>query len=188
MDWHDRDFEHTSSSESRSVRPAPTTFSATVSPSRAVSGGLRPTKKAARLVGPGSGESASVWSIQMGKLLEPLERNVAAMTRAARRARADVDRLSNHARSAGAPRILQGAVQLAQQKPAAFLGGVFLLGLFAMRVLRRGPAAEGAPPKRAPLPLQRFDESRIAHDRPSGYFSARGEGTLTNTPQTRTIR
>lgn len=181
MDWHDTDFEQISRSESRSSRPDPAASSATISPSRAVSGALRPTtERAARA-------SRSVWSAQMDKLLEPLQRNVAAMTRAAERARADVDRLSHHAHAAGAPRILQGAARLAQRKPAAFLGGVFLLGLFAMRALRRAGSNEVVPP-RSPLPLQRFDESRIPRDRPSGYFAARGEGTQTNTPQTRSIR
>jgi len=186
MDWHDRDFEQISSSESRSSRPEAATSSATTSPSRAVSGGLRPTIEPSRLAGRATGESRSVWSAQMGKLFEPLQRNVAAMTRAAERARGDVDRLSHHARSAGAPRILQGAARLAQRKPAAFLGGVFLLGLFVLRALRRG--GDNEVPLRSPLPFQRFDESRIPHDRPSGYFAARGEGTQTNTPQTRTIR
>jgi hypothetical protein len=68
------------------------------------------------------------------------------------------------------------------------VAGAFLLGLAVMRFLRRSrtdPAVQ-APSLTSHHPL---GESRMPrHDRPSGYFSARGEGTITNTPQTRSPR
>jgi hypothetical protein len=83
------------------------------------------------------------------------------------------------------------AQQQAHYKRLSFGGlvaGAFLLGLAVMRFLRRSsPDQAVQAPRLAPhAPL---DESRMPrHDRPSGYFSARGEGTLTNAPLTRSPR
>lgn len=66
--------------------------------------------------------------------------------------------------------------------------GAFLFGLTVMRVLRRSRTDQ---PVRTPSlsPHAPLDESRMPrHDRPSGYFSARGEGAITNTHQTRSPR
>jgi hypothetical protein len=65
--------------------------------------------------------------------------------------------------------------------------GAFAFGLFAGRLGQRATARRAiTPPEHEPArAFQPLDDSRAPrHDRPSGYFSARGEGTMTNTPQT----
>jgi hypothetical protein len=119
---------------------------------------------------------------------ESMRREGAEVARAMARVSEDLTSLVKYAGSARAPRLVRDAERLARRQPALFLGGAFLLGLAILRILRNSPprgADEAAmPPSAAPL-----DESRRPrHDGPSGYFSARGEGTITNTPQTRTVR
>jgi hypothetical protein len=85
-------------------------------------------------------------------------------------------------------RLVRDAERLARRRLGVLLGGTGLLGLLILRVLRKPPlqSADKAATPRAGYPV---DESRMPrHDSPSGYFSARGEGTITNTPQTRGIR
>lgn len=119
---------------------------------------------------------------------EPLRRDAGQVVRAAGRALADIDALATYAQSAGAPGLLRAAARLARRKPVAFLGAALLLGFAALQALRRAPALAVAA-VRSVAPGERFDESRLPrHDRPSGYFSARGEGALTNTPKGRAIR
>jgi hypothetical protein len=85
-------------------------------------------------------------------------------------------------------RLIHGAERLARRRLSVLLGGTGLFGLALLRILRKPPpeAADKAATPRSGYPV---DESRMPrHDSPSGYFSARGEGTITNTPQTRGIR
>jgi hypothetical protein len=85
-------------------------------------------------------------------------------------------------------RLVRDAERLARQRLAVLLGGTCLLGLLILRILRKPPVqrAHNAATPRSGYPI---DESRMPrHDGPSGYFSARGEGTITNTPQARAIR
>jgi hypothetical protein len=83
------------------------------------------------------------------------------------------------------------AQQHAHLKRLSFGGlvaGAFLLGLAVMRFLRRSSTEQAAPAPRL-TPHAPLDESRMPrHDRPSGYFSARGEGTITNQSPTRSPR
>lgn len=131
------------------------------------------------------GEGGGIRATPLAKLLEPLRHDVADMGRAAARARAHISALARHAQSNGATRLLRGAAGLARRKPATILGAACLLGLALFQALRRSPAA--AAPR--PAARQQFDQSRLPRrDRPSGYFSARAEGSLTNTPKTRSIR
>ena len=84
----------------------------------------------------------------------------------------------------------QKTTWLARLRTFAYVAaGGFSFGLAAGRLWRRAAAAGLLVPREAkPAPgIQPLDDSRAPrHDRPSGYFSARGEGTMTNTPQTNT--
>jgi hypothetical protein len=85
-------------------------------------------------------------------------------------------------------RLARDAERLARRRLAILVGGTCLLGLLILRILRKPPLqrADKAATPRSGYPI---DESRMPrHDGPSGYFSARGEGTISNTPQTRAIR
>ena len=85
-------------------------------------------------------------------------------------------------------RLVRDAERFARRRLAVLMGGTCLLGLLILRILRKPPlqrAGKAAKP-RSGYPV---DESRMPrHDGPSGYFSARAEGTITNTPQARAIR
>jgi hypothetical protein len=85
-------------------------------------------------------------------------------------------------------RLVRDAERFARRRLAVLMGGTCLLGLLILRILRKPPLqrADKAATPRSGYPV---DESRMPrHDGPSGYFSARGEGTITNTPQARVIR
>ena len=115
-------------------------------------------------------------------------RDRAEFARTLARVSGNLTGLVRYARSTGAPRLLRDGERLARRHPAAFLGGAFLFGFAISRILRISPR-DGAEGAATPQPGHPLDESRRPrHDGPSGYFSARGEGTVTNTPQTRTIR
>src|SRR5688572_17847497 len=136
---------------------------------------------------PRATEGAPGLAGQLRSVAESLRRDSAEVARTMASVSDDLTSLVNHAGSTGAPRLLRDAERLARRRPLVFMGGAFLLGLAILRILRTSsPRADEAatPPPGYPL-----DESRRPrHDGPSGYFSARGEGTITNTPQTRPIR
>ena len=126
-------------------------------------------------------------AVQLRGVAESLRRDGTEVARAMARMSEDLTSLVKYAGSTGAPRLLRDAERLARRRPAMFLGGAFLFGLAILRILRKSPASADEPAM--PPPGHPLDESRLPrHDGPSGYFSARGEGTVTNTPQTRTIR
>ena len=126
-----------------------------------------------------------------GQLLsaaESLRREGAEVARAVGRVSEDLSSLVKYAGSPGAPRLVRDAERLARRQPAVFVAGALLLGLAILRILRSSPTPAAAAATRPPPPYP-VDESRMRrHDAPSGYFSARGEGTITNTPQTRPTR
>jgi hypothetical protein len=73
---------------------------------------------------------------------------------------------------------------------ALVASGACFLGIVARGLWERGTVVRTLPPpKAAQTPaFQPLDDSRAPrHDRPSGYFSARAEGTMTNTPCSNTI-
>jgi hypothetical protein len=114
-------------------------------------------------------------------------RDRAELARTLARVSEGLTSLVKSTRSSGAARLLRDAERLARRRPAGFLGGACLLGLALLRILR-SPPPRGADEVTTPPPGHPLDESRKPrHDGPSGYFSARGEGTITNTPQTRPI-
>jgi hypothetical protein len=132
-------------------------------------------------------EGVPGFAAQLQGVARSLRRDGATIAGFVARASEDISSLVKYAGSPGAPRLVREAERLARRRPAAFLGGALLLSLAILRILRNSPtpAADEVAKPSAPYPL---DESRMPrHDGPSGYFSARGEGTITNTPQTRSI-
>lgn len=119
------------------------------------------------------------------RLIESIRRDAAEVARAAVRVGDDIEALTRAASSSGARRGLLEPERRTRGRPDAFLGGAMLLGLAALNVLRRS-GVEQATPAPSPPAQPLFAETPL-RDRPSGYFSARDEGALTNTPQTNAV-
>lgn len=125
---------------------------------------------------------------QLVSVAVALRRDGVAVVHAAERARADIQSLADYARSARSPRLIREAERLARQRPAVFLGALFVLGLATVQILRSSPITKTVQAAPNPPPQYPLDESRIPrHDRPSGYFSARAEGAITNTPRSHAV-
>lgn len=120
------------------------------------------------------------------RLMKSIDRNAAEVARAALHAGADLELLTRHLSSTG---VTQTRTLPPRRRPSAWFGGAILLSLAALKLLRRSRAAARAEPALTSLPPEHFAETLLPlRDRPSGYFSARGEGTLTNTEPSRTAR
>jgi hypothetical protein len=177
----------------RGMSSAPATgtaaFTATF-PSSSVPG-VRRERRAAkmrrRLAGRRLDDRTSRPGARVWGLIESIRHDAAEVARAAMRAGDNIEALTASASSSGAPRGLRHPERRARRRPASFLGGAILLGLAALNVLRRS-GVEQAAPAPSPAAWPRLAETQMQlRDRPSGYFSARGEGTLTNTPQTSSL-
>jgi hypothetical protein len=174
-----------------SSAPATGTAAFTASFSSTSAPGVRRERRAAkmrrRLAGRRLDDGMSRPGARVWRLVESIRRDAAEVARAAVRAGESIEALTGSASSSGVAHGLRHPERHARRRPASFLGGAILLGLAALNVLRRS-RVEQATPAPSPAAWPRFAETQMQlRDRPSGYFSARGEGTLTNTPQTSTV-